>query len=158
MRPIARLILLSFALTAGAFTGACDTLETFEFWDAKKKLPGERKPVFPEGVPGVSQGIPPELMRGYQEPTPQAETNVAAPGGEPAATGSTAAEKKVEPKPKPKPVARRKPPPPPAEQAEAPAPQTAPPPSPQPGGTLKPWPTVQPQAAWPTAPSSRFER
>ena len=30
---------------------------------SKKKLPGERKPVFPEGVPGMARGVPPELMR-----------------------------------------------------------------------------------------------
>lgn len=160
MRPIVRLMLISFALTAGAFTTACDTLDNLEFWDAKKKLAGDRKPVFPEGVPGVSQGIPPELMRGYQEP--QTEAN-AAPGGEPTATGSTGADKKAEPaakpKPKPKPVAQKKPPPPP-EQAEAPAPQPQPQSS---GAAAKPWPSAQPQtqpqAAWPSAPSSgRFER
>src|SRR5215467_7133124 len=33
------------------------------FGTAKKPLPGERRAVFPEGVPGVQQGVPPELMR-----------------------------------------------------------------------------------------------
>ena len=30
-----------------------------------------RQPVFPEGVPGVQQGVPPELMKGYQAQTDQ---------------------------------------------------------------------------------------
>jgi hypothetical protein len=37
------------------------------FGTAKKPLPGERRAVFPEGVPGVQQGVPPELMRGQQQ-------------------------------------------------------------------------------------------
>jgi len=39
-----------------------------DFFNTKKKLPGERHPVFPEGTPGVAQGVPPELMKGYQPP------------------------------------------------------------------------------------------
>src|SRR5215467_468806 len=37
------------------------------FGTAKKPLPGERRAVFPEGVPGVQQGVPPELMRANQQ-------------------------------------------------------------------------------------------
>ena len=37
-----------------------------DIFNTKKKLPGERQPVFPEGTPGVSQGVPPELVKGYQ--------------------------------------------------------------------------------------------
>ncbi len=33
----------------------------------KEKLPGERRPLFPEGVPGVTQGVPPHLMKGQQQ-------------------------------------------------------------------------------------------
>ena len=36
----------------------------FDFLDTKKKAPGERKPVFPEGVPGITQGVPKEMVRG----------------------------------------------------------------------------------------------
>ena len=36
--------------------------------DDKKKLPGDRKPLFPEGVPGVTQGVPPEYFKGNQPP------------------------------------------------------------------------------------------
>src|SRR5437764_422276 len=35
---------------------------------SKKPLPGERRPVFDSGVPGVPQGVPPELVKGYQPP------------------------------------------------------------------------------------------
>src|SRR5262245_48545545 len=41
-----------------------DALTDFNpFGTSKKPLPGERRAVFPEGVPGVQQGVPPELMR-----------------------------------------------------------------------------------------------
>jgi hypothetical protein len=41
-----------------------DAMHDFNpFGTGKKPLPGERRPVFPEGVPGVHQGIPPDLMR-----------------------------------------------------------------------------------------------
>ena len=72
----------------------------------KSKLPGDRKPLFPEGVPGVSQGIPPEFIKGNQPPPqtaqlPPGEPDKAA-AGEP--TKKTAAVMPVEePKPKPKP-------------------------------------------------------
>src|SRR5262245_21348908 len=36
------------------------------FGTSKKPLPGERRAVFPEGVPGVQQGVPPDLMRNNQ--------------------------------------------------------------------------------------------
>jgi hypothetical protein len=45
-----------------------DMLGSFNpFGTSKKPLPGERRAVFPEGVPGVQQGVPPELMRGNQQ-------------------------------------------------------------------------------------------
>ena len=45
---------------------------TGEFFDTKTKLPGERKPVFPSGVPGVPEGVPPELVKGNQQPVVEA--------------------------------------------------------------------------------------
>jgi hypothetical protein len=135
------LLLVSF----GGALGGCETLENFQFWDTKTKLPGDRKPVFPEGVPGVTQGIPPELMKGYQEPQQQVDPAAAA-----AQQGAEKAESKPEPKPKarphkvaqPRPAAAAQPQP---QQAQQP-PQQAP----------APWPGQQPQAqqqqpAWPTA-------
>jgi hypothetical protein len=59
-----------------------DALADFSpFGTAKKPLPGERRAVFPEGVPGVQQGVPRELMRGNQ----QAEEPQAQPEPQPAA-------------------------------------------------------------------------
>jgi hypothetical protein len=90
------------------------TMFTGDMFNSKTKLKGDRQPVFPNGVPGTTAGVPPELMKGYQPPPDQAaENNPAAdagPGGAaaPATTGTTAAavpEEKPKPKPKPK-VAR----------------------------------------------------
>ena len=73
MRPVQRLvsaavlIALSSALTGcGSMTG-WDPSDLLDFLDTKKKLPGERKPVFPEGVPGLQQGVPKELYKGNVE-------------------------------------------------------------------------------------------
>jgi hypothetical protein len=41
-----------------------DPTDLLDFLDTKKKLPGQRKPVFPEGVPGLEQGVPKELYKG----------------------------------------------------------------------------------------------
>jgi hypothetical protein len=52
------------------------------FADQKKPLQGDRKPLFPQGTPGVQQGVPPELVKGYQpapEPPPP-DDNQPAPG------------------------------------------------------------------------------
>jgi hypothetical protein len=169
MRAI-RGILLTLVLVAfgGALAG-CESMENFTFWDTKKKLTGVRKPVFPEGVPGVEQGIPAELVKGYQEP--------AQPGVDPAAQAAQATAdkeetKKPEAKPKPKPkVARPRPQPQPAQAQPAawPAQQSAPPQQGQaawptqqqqapPPQQTAPWPGSQPQqpqaqqgAPWPTA-------
>jgi hypothetical protein len=67
------------ALTAVALTlafglagcGSFDPMDAISGWDimsSKKPLPGDRRAVFPEGVPGVPQGVPPELVKGYQAP------------------------------------------------------------------------------------------
>src|ERR1700693_413634 len=41
-----------------------DPSDLLDLLDTKKKLPGERKPVFPDGVPGLEQGVPKELYKG----------------------------------------------------------------------------------------------
>jgi hypothetical protein len=58
-------IALSGAL-AGCSTGfsSFDPSDLLDFLDTKKKLPGERKPVFPQGVPGLEQGVPKDLYKG----------------------------------------------------------------------------------------------
>jgi len=38
-----------------------------DFFNPKKPLPGERKALFPDGTPGVPQGVPQDLYRGNQQ-------------------------------------------------------------------------------------------
>ena len=61
-----QILLIGLALSLGFALGGCESFDGL--LDNKKPLPGDRKQVFPDGVPGVAQGIPPELMRGYQPP------------------------------------------------------------------------------------------
>jgi len=79
------LIAISGAL-AGCSSGLSgfDPSDLLDFLDTKKKLPGERKPVFPDGVPGLEQGVPKELYKGAQQGD-QLQNADAAPA-EPAAT------------------------------------------------------------------------
>jgi hypothetical protein len=52
MPPLARLGFAMVLAAAAALVSACDTLENVgSLFDTKTKLPGERKPVFPEGCP-----------------------------------------------------------------------------------------------------------
>jgi hypothetical protein len=83
-----------------------DKLDVFGLSE-KKKLPGERKELFPGGVPGVTQGVPPEYMKGYQPPADANADTLQAPPGSAAATGddmkkTASAEPAEEAKPKPK--------------------------------------------------------
>src|SRR5215471_16796144 len=102
MRTIYRVVLLTALATSTVGLTGCsggfdpDKLDIFGLSE-KKKLRGERKDVFPGGVPGVTQGIPPEYLKGDQPPPETAQ----APA--PAQTKAAAAEEK--PKPKPKKVA-----------------------------------------------------
>jgi hypothetical protein len=63
------LIALSSALAGcgGGGISSFDPSDLLDFLDTKKKLPGERKPVFPEGVPGLEQGVPRELYKGSRQ-------------------------------------------------------------------------------------------
>lgn len=145
------LITLAAALPAlsGCADFDADKLDIFGL-NEKKKLPGERKAIFPEGVPGVSQGIPPEYIKGNQPPP---ETAVAVPvePEKPAArlnnkpakkTATFTQDEKPKRKPKPRPAA--------AEQQQAPA-----------GQQQQPWPEQAPaqssssggSAPWPSAPA-----
>ena len=58
---------LSCALAGCGTNGSFDPTDALDFLDTKKKLPGDRKPVFPGGVPGVEQGVPKELYKGAQQ-------------------------------------------------------------------------------------------
>ncbi|MEP7030365.1 MAG: hypothetical protein ABI830_05480 [Pseudolabrys sp.] len=82
VRRIQRIVMLSVLVVLAPVMSGCadfdmDKLDVFGLSE-KRKLPGDRKPVFPEGVPGVSQGIPPEYLKENQR-TP--ETAQSAPVG-----------------------------------------------------------------------------
>lgn len=93
-RLIAASVLISLAgVLAGCSGGisSFDPTDLLDFMDTKKKLPGDRKPVFPEGVPGLEQGVPKELYKGSVEEQQQQQQAAAA-----------AEAPKAEPEPKPK--------------------------------------------------------
>src|SRR5437764_13273475 len=63
------------ALALGLARAGCDSFDPLDklseldiMGTSKKPLPGERRAVFDSGVPGVPQGVPPELVKGYQPP------------------------------------------------------------------------------------------
>jgi len=172
MRRMHRIVLFAGLVALAPVLAGCenfdmDSLDVFHLND-KKKLPGERKEVFPEGVPGVSQGIPPEYLKGNQQQAdtalaPDGAAAVAAPGeksGAAAPSAKTAAiepaaepKLKLKPKPKPKPkprMAKQQPKQgtaPPAAQAQSNDQQQL---APWPGSTEPP-PAAQ-AAPWPSAP------
>src|SRR5499427_9707115 len=118
MNRFARIGFAVLALSLGVLLAGCEGFDPTSFMDSdffntKKRLPGERKPVFPEGTPGVTQGVPKELVKGYesagsaqdskaQESQPTAQAQPAEP------TPEAKAEAKPKPKPKPKVVAKPK--------------------------------------------------
>ena len=55
---LAVLLALSGALAGcgGGGLSNFDPTDLLDFLDTKKKLPGDRKPVFPQGVPGLTPG------------------------------------------------------------------------------------------------------
>ena len=158
------LIALSGALAGCGSTGNFDPSDLLDFLDTKKKLPGERKPVFPEGVPGLEQGVPKDLYKGARQvddPNAQAAAATPPPAEEPKSKrgakskgkqaaapaaaadpdaapdeeGSTAA---APPAPKPAKIVRKRTTAPPPDQSTAPAqsPQQSAFPAPMPSGTF----------------------
>ncbi len=136
---------------------------------SEKKLKGVRRPVFPEGVPGVSQGVPQELYKGRQPtnvaavPTTPDATTTGTTGAPPSVPSPAAAtptvrrqasaaplntspqavaqpKAKSKPKPKPKRTAKRTPP------KASPRPQPVAGPSARPANpqSASPWPAAQP--------------
>jgi hypothetical protein len=87
MRLSQRLIAATVVVALSVVLAGCSNLgsnfdpsDLLDFLDTKKKLPGERKPVFPEGVPGLEQGVPKDLYKGaQQQPDPNAQTAAVAP-------------------------------------------------------------------------------
>jgi outer membrane biosynthesis protein TonB len=149
MRRAFRHLATAALLAAATGLGACENLADM-IPDSKKPLPGERKLLFPEGVPGVTQGVPQELLRNSQQLDGQpAQAGIATPPAEPQQV-EEAVKPAPKPAPKPKPrVVRRKPPAEPQAAPDTPAAQ------PQQGS---PWPAPQPQqqqpqnSPWPSAP------
>jgi hypothetical protein len=182
MRGSQRLIALSVLIALAGALGGCsggmanfDPSDLLDFMDTKKKLPGERKPVFPEGVPGLDQGVPKDLYKGArQEQIDQQTAATAAVPLEPP-PGSKAAKSKSKSKqaaaPAAQPAAAADPNAAPAEEensvAAAPPPPkqkivrrrtTTPPPDPQPQ-QQQAQPAQQQQSAFPAPlPSGSFSR
>lgn len=175
-------VLVTLVLIAPVISGCADfdldKLDVFHL-NEKKKLPGKRIPLFPNGVPGVSQGIPPEYMKGYQQQNQTAEALPGQPGATPSTNTpavkpgeqKTAAATPVESKPKPKPKrkakahvrhkvkrkAKAKPKASEPKPVAQPKPQPAPWPAPPKQGTSDPWPapsqsTTPNNSAWPNPP------
>jgi hypothetical protein len=91
MRRSQRLIAAAVAVALSSALAGCssglsnwDPTDLLDFLDTKKKLPGERKPVFPGGVPGLEQGVPKELYKGAAQ-QPDAGVATAQPVEQPKA-------------------------------------------------------------------------
>jgi hypothetical protein len=90
-------IALSSALAGCGSVGSFDPSDLLDFLDTKKKLPGERKPVFPDGVPGLEQGVPKDLYKGanqQQVEDPNAQAAAAPPPQPPPGSKSKSAKSK----------------------------------------------------------------
>ena len=160
------LIALSGALAGCGSTAGFDPSDLLDFLDTKKKLPGDRKPVFPEGVPGLEQGVPKDLYKGSRQQVddPNAQATAAPPpaeepkskrgakskGKQAAAPAAAAADPDAAPAeeeggtaaappaPKPAKIVRKRTTAPPPDQSAAPAqsPQQSAFPAPMPSGTF----------------------
>ncbi len=177
MRRLPGIALLVALVAVAPVLAGCDSfdpdsLDPFGL-NKKKVLPGKRELLFPGGVPGVSNGIPPEYKEGYKTPglddlppgdggrTPAAQTAKNAPV-EPVRQSNLGKpvpvhQSRVKPKPKAKPphrMVKRKPTPKPKpvetavepKGTQAPWPSTPPQEtSAQPKGTSAPWPSTSSQ-------------
>jgi hypothetical protein len=138
------LLVLSACTPGGQFDPT--TLLQNDMFDSKKKINGQREPVFPNGVPGTTAGVPPDLVKGYQPPPDESAA------ASPDAAGPQPPPDKPKPKPKPK-VAAAKPAQPPKRISIGPAPKpSAPAADSQPQQTSAP--SGQSQSVWPAPQSS----
>ena len=144
-RPLARLAWACAVCALGIVLGSCTPGGQFDptemlsndMFNTKKKIQGDREPLFPNGVPGAETGVPPDLMKGYQAPPEQAAA-VETPN---IGAKSAPVADKPKPKPKPKPAVAR----------------ASPPGAPQPGNAAWPAPQQQasPQTNWPSTPGGQ---
>jgi hypothetical protein len=76
-RLIAAAVLIVFSTVlagcSSSFGSDFDPTDLLDWLDTKKKLPGKREPVFPDGVPGMEQGVPKEMYKGAQQDDPNAQ-------------------------------------------------------------------------------------
>lgn len=167
MRRMQRILLLATLVAIAPVITACenfdpDKLDVFHL-NKQKKLPGQRVELFPNGVPGVQQGIPPEYMKGHQEQLQQqaaqagtttgnaAAVNAGTPGQAAQQTATVTPVEQAKPKPKPKVKhVKRKPKPkaksePKPEQAAEPKAGTEKASEPAPQQQMPPWPSSPPQ-------------
>jgi hypothetical protein len=81
-RLIASAVLISLCgALAGCGGGGLsnwDPSDMLDFLDTKKKLPGKRELVFPDGVPGIEQGVPKDLYKSNVEQQQQQDQAAAA--------------------------------------------------------------------------------
>jgi hypothetical protein len=121
MRRLPRIVLMAALVALAPVLAGCEDFDLDKFdvlgLNKKKPLPGERQDVFPGGVPGVTQGIPPEYLKSNVEKqqaadaaaTAAAQNEEAAKAAEEAQKRAAAAEAAAKPKPKPKPKVVRLP-------------------------------------------------
>lgn len=168
MRRSHRFVSLAVLIALAGALGGCaggmgsfDPTDMLDFLDTKKKLPGERKPVFPGGVPGLEPGVPRELYKGAQqqpdtpppqaaapvEPPPRGSRRAARPAATPSAVQIAPADANVGEEGEPAAVSA---PPPSAKPKVTRRRTTAPPPDPEPA------PARQQQAAPPAQGGSAF--
>jgi hypothetical protein len=139
------------ACTPGGQFDPTEVVNT-DVFNTKKKLAGDREPLFPQGVPGAETGVPPDLVKGYQPPP-----EPVAPADASEAAAKTAAAAPAKPKPKPKPKVARAAAPQPHDPVWDQKPQSSGvPPARQPAASS--WPAAQSgqaaQTNWPAAPPS----
>src|SRR5947209_13985240 len=91
-RLIASAVLIALSGALGGCStgfGGWDPTDLLDIFDSKKKLPGERKPVFPDGVPGLEQGVPKQLYKGAQADQQDTQAVAVAAPEEPKTKGGT---------------------------------------------------------------------
>lgn len=84
--------ILAAVLLAAGVSGCADGIsgiqDQLHEWNpmgsGKKRLTGDRRAMFPEGVPGVQQGVPPQLMKGAAQEEPVAVPVAVTPEPKPA--------------------------------------------------------------------------
>jgi len=143
------LVLLVAGCTKG---GQFDPTEMFnsDVFDNKQKLKGDRVPVFPDGVPGATTGVPQDLVKGYQPPPDQpTDADAAVPGPAPPPDAEA---QKPKPKPKPKLAAQKPAASAPTRISVGPKPATA---QQQPAASQSAWPSPQANSAQPAAQPSQ---